>query len=58
MIGVGAIGVPNAEVVHDKTENDITHVVSPQTGGQGTWGVSVGAEELDQLVVGKAAGLG
>ena len=57
VLGIIAIGVANAEVVDDEAEDDVAGFVLPKPWSEFTGFVSVGSEELDELIVGEASGL-
>ena len=58
VIGVGAIGIFDAEIVNDKTEGDVACVVCPKARCVFAGTVSMWREMSDELVVRENAGLG
>jgi hypothetical protein len=57
MVGVGAVGVANAKIVHHETEHDVSRVMPPKAVREWERCVPVGLEEGNELVVGDASGL-
>ncbi len=56
-LSIGAVGVANAKVVHNKTEHDVARVMPPKAVREWERCVPVGLEEGNELVVGDASGL-
>lgn len=57
MVGVGAVDVPDSEVINDETENEVAGLVMPKARCQLAQFVTVRCEEGNELIVGDAAGL-
>ena len=57
MVSIRAVGITNAKIVDDETENNVTCGVFSKARCQLARFVAVGLEKGDELIVGKASGL-
>ncbi len=51
------VGVVDGKVVHNQCEADVAGVMLPQARGEGAWVVTMGEQELLELVIGNFASL-